>query len=114
VVKKRGRELSFVTSSSGGGGGDGMTAQQIIVVEQNTGTQVDHKENYKEVTWENELPVRIEIWENSSKAKKLWTTNVTFTNGDLTEVVKINEDSGVSTTSTITWTNGVPTLVEIT
>lgn len=107
-LNKAGKLLDF-TDDSILGGGDGTFTQTVInIIEQNTGTQVSVEEGYKQITWVGGLPYTVEVWEDSSKTKKLWTNTYTFTDGVPTTVVVVNEDDGITTTETIVWLDGVP------
>lgn len=81
----------------------GGSAQAIETVASNTGVQTGYLEGYTEVLWSNGFPSLIEKWEDSSKTTKLWTITPTFTNGQPTQIVKVNEVKNTTETTTLVW-----------
>jgi len=88
-----------------------LSAKTVRIIEDNTQKQVNHKEGYKEITWSNGVPARVEVWEDASKAIKLWTRDYTFTGGVPTGITIVNEDDGITVTKQIVWQNGLPVSV---
>ena len=88
-----------------------LTPAVVQIIEQNTQAQIDTSEGYKEISWVDGLPAVIEIWEDDSKDKKLWTKVYEYTAGTITRIVVTNEDDGSTQTTTVTWQDGVPVAV---
>jgi len=106
MISKGGKNVNFGSTSAGGG--EGISPSQTIIIEQNLGAQIDEREGHTEITWSNGLPSKIEKWTDSGKTKKLWTISPTFVGGVPIQVVRLNEDDGISETVTIEWADGVP------
>jgi hypothetical protein len=89
-----------------------LTPSVVQIIEQNVQTQIDTDEGYKEISWVDGLPATVEIWEDSSKSKKLWTKTYEYTDGLITKAVVTNEDDGSVKATTITWQDGVPVVID--
>ena len=103
---KTGKHFDFVPEAAPAG--SGLDPATIQVIESNTKTQVNVKQNYTEITWVNGLPSLIEKYANNTKAQKLWTITPTFVDGLPTQIVAVNEDDAVTETTTLVFVNGVP------
>lgn len=82
----------------GGVPADYVWKQQI---QQNYNAAYD--KNYKEINFSNGDPVSIDIWETNSKAIKLFTKTVSYTDGEISSVVTVDEVSGRVLTKTLTY-----------
>jgi len=105
-----GRYFDFTEGVEPSQVGDGLTAAETIIIEGNTGTQTNYPENYTAISWNPDgTPALIEKYEDDTMFRKLWTITPTFTDGLPTQVVTVNEDDNITTTTTITWVNNLPT-----
>jgi len=88
-----------------------LSQRMVRIIEHNTQTQTNAREGYKLVSWEDGLPVKVELWEDDSKNRKLWTRTYEYTDGVPTRIVVVNEDDGITVTKEITWQNGILTSI---
>ncbi len=92
-------------------GGNGLTPAEIIIIENNTGSQVNYKQNYSDTTLDDDgYPTLVEIYEDDTMARKLWTTTTVFVDGQPTTMTKINEDDNTTQTIDFTFT---PTKIQV-
>jgi len=111
-IAKKGKLLDFRSiDASGIGRAILPPTNEVYVIEHNTGKQTNFVEDYKEITWVNGVPAKMEVWTDVGKTVKLWTKDYTFTNGVLTTIAEANEDNGITTTTTVVWDGGVPVSV---
>ena len=106
-LQTTGRHFNFVPTEVG----EGLSQATINIIESNTGTQVDHKQQYVDMTLDaNGKPSIIKVWEDDTETKLLWTTTFTFVNGKPSQIVKVNEDDGITETVEFNFT---PTRIEV-
>ena len=101
--------LDFRQPTSGGDGG--LTQSQVNIIEQNLGTQIDVPVGYTEVEWANGVPVNIKKYVSSDKAIMVYNISIVWASGNPAQITSENLDEGITTVTTITWTDGVPTSV---
>ena len=92
-----------------GGGGTGELPQYIInIIEQNTGTQVDVPIFYTEIDWLDGVPSVVRKYDSVAKNTLVYTITFTWVGGLLENVVSVNHDDNITTTTSLFWSGGVP------
>lgn len=92
--------------------GDGsLSPTTINIIEQNTGTQVNVKVLYTEITWVGGLPSVVKKYTDNTKAVQVYDITLNWLDGLPITVVSINLDDNITTTTTIEWVDGVPSTI---
>lgn len=60
-----------------------------------------YSQQYSEITYVNGDPTQVDVWTDNTKTTKLFTTVITYTNGDITQAVTTNNVTGEQLTKTI-------------
>jgi hypothetical protein len=106
MFKSKGTYYDFTSASSTSSGG--LEQSVINIIESNTGTQVNVRVGYTEITWDsNGLPSMIEKYSDSSKANKIYTITPVFIAGLPSTVTTVNHDDGITEVATFVFTNGL-------
>lgn len=71
----------------------------------------DYPSNFSELTYSGAVLDKVEIWTDASKTTKLFTKQLTYSSGDLTQVVITDHISTKTMTKTIIYQAGKPKTV---
>jgi len=89
--------------------GDNVTVEVVgdtndYKVDLQTQFNTDLNNSYMEITaYDGDDPTKIEYWEDATKAKLIYTKNITYTSGNPTEVEVIDEINSKTLTTTIAY-----------
>lgn len=68
--------------------------------------KIAYTTDYKEFTYTGSDITKVEIWEDDTKAVKLFTKDITYTSGNITQTVITDEITGKVLTSTFAYSGG--------
>ena len=91
INKIIGRHYDLTKQSTDGGGGTVVTAPSV---------------GKTDITYVNGSPTVVLKYVDATRATLLYTTNVMWNSGVPTSVVTLNHTTGLTATTTLTWTNG--------